>query len=299
MLPFTGNPLDRKAEMRVNRSWIAQRLHDPSSQILPLQQHAPLFSGNDKALQVQFLSPTLCEPLPEDACIFLGEVGGRAFFAFDMAALDVAAQNRISVLGTFQELRAAAPLLPPEELAIAAQAKALTDWHAHNRFCSRCGAATFPGAAGSKRDCPSCHTEHFPRLDPAVIMLVTNRDRCLLARNAKWTPDFFSTLAGFVEPGESLEEAVRREVYEEVGLRAGRVRYFASQPWPFPAALMLGFFAECDSDVLTLDENEIAEAHWLAKADAADLLDGRTAGRRGPAPHAIAHYLIRTWVLGQ
>jgi NAD+ diphosphatase len=295
MIPFSGSPLDRRGNMRADQPFIAGKLHDPSSLILPLMQQAPLFAGKEPALKIQFLSPALCEPLPEEACIFLGIAEGIAYFAFDMAALDQVAQNRISVFGRFLELRAAAPMLPPRDLAIAAQAKALTEWHLNARFCSRCGAQTFPGGAGNKRDCPSCHAEHFPRLDPAVIMLATHGEHCLLARNAKWTADFLSTLAGFVEPGESLEEAVRRELYEEAGVIAGRVTYFASQPWPFPAALMLGFFAECENKELMLDTSEIAEAQWFTRAEARALLNGLVPGRRGPSPIAIASHLIGTW----
>jgi NAD+ diphosphatase len=149
--------------------------------------------------------------------------------------------------------------------------------------------------AGYKRVCPACKAEHFPRTDPAVIMLATHGDHCLLATNKNWQADFFSALAGFVESGESIEEAVRRELFEEAGVRAGAVTYYASQPWPFPSQMMIGCFAECDSRALMLDLNELADAHWYSRNEARDLIEGRIQGRRGPLPFAIAYHLINAW----
>jgi NAD+ diphosphatase len=302
-IPFTGNPLDRRSAWRSDAAAMMARLHDPSSLILPLSENAPLFTGEEPHLKPAFLPSALCEPLEADHCIFLGEapeeMGVRSYFALDLAGLDFAARDRIAVLGRFLDLRASAPMLSLADLAIASHAKAMTEWHGRSRFCGRCGAQTHPADAGNKRVCPACHAEEFPRTDPAVIMLALHEDKCLLARNVKWAPDFFSTLAGFVEPGESLEEAVAREASEEAGVRVRSVRYFTSQPWPFPAALMLGFFAEVESAELKLDESEIAEAQWFSREEAKDLIGGKMPGRRGPAPFAIAYHLIRTWVKGR
>ncbi|MDR3526354.1 MAG: NAD(+) diphosphatase, partial [Rhizomicrobium sp.] len=174
--------------------------------------------------------------------------------------------------------------------------KAMLDWHSRHRFCARCGAATVSGDAGYKRSCPRCQAEHFPRTDPAVIMLATYGDKCLLARNVSWSGDFYSCLAGFMEPGETIEEAVARELYEEAGVRAKNVRYAASQPWPFPAALMIGCYAEVESLELKLDPAEIADAEWYDKDQARALLADEIEGRRGPIKIAIAHHLIKGWL---
>ncbi|HEY0281593.1 MAG TPA: NAD(+) diphosphatase, partial [Rhizomicrobium sp.] len=172
---------------------------------------------------------------------------------------------------------------------------ALIDWHQRHGFCPKCGAPTVSTDAGNKRVCTACQSEHFPRTDPVVIMLATKGDLALLGRNRNWPPDFFSAPAGFVEPGESIEEAVRRELFEETGVVAGAVSYFASQHWPFPSQLMIGCFAACDRSDLNLDGSELAEARWFDRASAKALLAGEVKGLRGPVPFAIAHHLIKAW----
>ncbi len=294
MIPSAGNPLNRLSVKRGDAAFLAARLADPATRLLPLSHHRPLMTGID-APRLRFLSPSETGPISAAAAIFLGMSGDVAYFAFDTAFLGEGGEARLIALGRFADVRAAAPLMAADELAVAFQAKAMTEWHESACFCGRCGAVTRPGAGGSKRDCPACGAELFPRLDPAVIMLVTDGERALLARNVKWPPDFFSTLAGFVEPGETFEAAVRREVAEEVGVRVGAVRYFASQPWPFPAALMVGFIAACAGEAPHVDGGEIAEARWFARSEARALLDGKMPGRRGPSPAAIAWHLIDAW----
>ncbi|MBU6298314.1 MAG: NAD(+) diphosphatase [Alphaproteobacteria bacterium] len=301
MIAFSGNSLNRLSEKRPDTAWIAARLRDPASLILPVWRLQPFTIGADAALEAGFLRPGLCESLAaRDApCVFLGSEGERAMFALDIsAAEDPHHTGPLAGLGEFRELRGAAALLPAKDLAILGQAKAMIDWHQRHGFCARCGAPTAPGDAGYKRVCAACGTEHFPRTDPAVIMLATEGDACLLGRNKNWPPDFYSALAGFLEPGESIEEAVRRELFEEAGVRAGKIAYYASQPWPFPSQLMIGCFAECDSRALTLDPNEIADAQWFTREQARALLAGEIPGRRGPFAVAIAHHLIRAWAEG-
>jgi NAD+ diphosphatase len=194
-------------------------------------------------------------------------------------------------------MRAAAHLLPGRDTAIAGQAKALLDWHARHGFCPRCGHATELKDGGYRRLCPQCGAEHFPRTDPVVIMLPLFEDACLVGRNVRFVNDLFSAFAGFVEPGESLEEAVRRELMEETGLKVGAVRYHRSQPWPFPSSLMLGCYAQALGRDVAIDGAEIAEARWVTKAQARQWLkDEVMDGMRLPATIAIAHHLIRDWV---
>jgi NAD+ diphosphatase len=193
-------------------------------------------------------------------------------------------------------MRAAAMLLPDKDTAILGQAKALIDWHQRHGFCPRCGGRTTLADAGYKRVCGGCNADHFPRTDPVVIMLATHGDTCLVGRGKQFPPGMFSALAGFIEPGETIEEAVRRELFEEAGVRTGAVRYFATQPWPFPSSLMIGCFAEASSPDINVDGNELAEAFWLERGKARALIRGeRVDGLWVPPSIAIAHHLIKTW----
>jgi len=293
MLPFTGNPLDRASQKRADAAWIAERLR--LGRVLPLANLQVLTAG-EGALRAALVPPETAAALagPEAPRVFLGLDGETALFALDVSAVEGAGEA-LKACGQFRDLRASAPFLRRKDLAILSQAKGVMEWHARNRFCPRCGGATAVGDAGWKRVCLSCAAEHFPRTDPAVIMLAIHGEECLLARNAKWSGDFYSCLAGFVEPGESIEEAVRRESFEEAGVRVSKVTYFASQPWPFPTSIMIGCFAECPSKALQLDPGEIADALWFAKKTALKLLNGELEGKRGPMKAAVAHHLIRTW----
>ena len=256
--------------------------------------------GNDEGpLEPAFFAPGLCEKLAEhDApCIFLGLDRGRAVFALDIsAAAEPEISGPLAGLGRFGELRASAALFSDGDLAILGQAKALIDWHQRHGFCPRCGSPTALMDGGYRRLCRNCGAEHFPRTDPVAIMLATRGEYCLVGRGRHFPADMYSALAGFIEPGETIEEAVRREIFEEAGVRTGRVTYHASQPWPFPSSLMIGCFAEALNGDIRIDESELAEARWLDRRTARALLAGDSVeGIRIPPPIAIAHHLIKTW----
>jgi NAD+ diphosphatase len=176
-----------------------------------------------------------------------------------------------------------------------APSSAIVTWNLTHRYCGRCGGTTTSSSAGWKRTCDQCKTEHFPRADPVVIMLVTHSERCLVARQARWPARQISALAGFIEPGETPEDAVRREVFEEVGLRIGVVHYLGAQPWPFPLSLMLGFQCESQSLDIHVDASEIERAIWLTQSEARTVLEGTHPEVRAPGPYAIAHHLLRAW----
>jgi NAD+ diphosphatase len=302
MIPFSGNPLNRVSEKRPDADWVAAKRRDPSSLILPLWRLQPFLLGSEKSrgpLEAGFLMPGLAEALAaEDApCVLLGLEGERALFALDISvARDPANEGPLAGLGHFRDMRAAAMLLPDKDTAILGQAKALIDWHQRHGFCPRCGGRTTLADAGYKRVCGSCNAEHFPRTDPVVIMLATHGDNCLVGRGKQFPPGMFSALAGFIEPGETIEEAVRRELFEEAGVRTGAVHYYATQPWPFPSSLMIGCFAEATSPEINVDGNELAEAFWLERGNAKTLIGGeRVDGLWVPPSIAIAHHLIKTW----
>ncbi len=303
MIAFSGNPLDRASEKRADAEWLATARADPRARVLPLWKLQPLLLGPDGASEatvLAFVEGALASGLgdPEATEVFLGLDGEIACFARDISALPDPLAAALASLGHFRDARAATSLLSAPQVAILGQAKALIDWHNRHRFCANCGAKTASVDGGYRRLCPVCKAEHFPRTDPAVIMLVTAGDRCLLGRNKRFAGGHFSTLAGFVEPGETIEEAVKREVFEEVNLRVGRVRYFMSQPWPFPSNLMIGCYAESLTSEIAVDGHEILTARWFERALVKQLLSGESNEVLLPRRDAIAFHLIRSWAEG-
>ncbi len=230
--------------------------------------------------------------------VFLGLAEGAGRFGVGLApAAAEALKTRTDLVITDLRSLAVHGLAGPEHLAPIAEAKALLHWHARHRFCSNCGALSRVTQGGWRRDCPVCQAQHFPRTDPVVIMLAIDGERCLLGRQTRFVRNTWSCLAGFVEPGETFEEAVRRETLEEVGVTCGRVAYFASQPWPFPMSLMIGCHAEALSTELTIDGAELEAARWFDREEVATMLLRRhPEGLATPPPVAIAYHIIRAWV---
>jgi NAD+ diphosphatase len=238
---------------------------------------------------------------PAAESVFLGLHDGAPRFGLGIAKEAAEAlKARDDLLVTDLRSIAVQGLVAAEHLPPLAEAKAMLAWHARHRFCSNCGARTEPVEVGWKRQCAACKTEHFPRTDPVVIMLAVRGERCLLGRSARFASAMWSCLAGFVEPGECLEEAVRREVREEAGIVCGRVGYFASQPWPFPMSLMIGCHAEALTTDIMVDAAELEGARWFEREEVALMLLRRHPdGLSTPPPVAIAHHLIRAWVEGE
>jgi NAD+ diphosphatase len=305
MIPFAGNPLNRASEKRTDSSWVESRRRDPSSLVLPIWRLEPFLLGPEKSASptgLGLLRPGIADSLAggEAPCIFLGLDGDRAVFALDVSeAGDPAKEGPLAGLGYFRDARAAAQMVSIKDAAIIAQAKALIDWHQRHGFCPRCGAPTKMMDAGYRRLCGKCKAEHFPRVDPVVIMLATDGEACLVGRGKQFPSGMFSALAGFIEPGETIEEAVRRELMEEASAKVGEVTYYATQPWPFPSSLMIGCFAKAESRDVKADENELAEVRWLERSVARDLIAGKRIDGIGvPPPIAIAHHLIKAWAFG-
>lgn len=305
---FGGSGLDRAAHLRGDSSKIAALL--AQGLVLPLWRGKPLVQNSETLGYVPLGSPVLA--FANQAPIFLGLDEGNPRFAQDISAwvpdavpdaaasgfLDVTAQTHPALPDSFafQDLRNVMVALSPRDAELAVTAKAVLHWHQSHRFCSNCGAASELAQAGWQRNCPACATSHFPRTDPVVIMLVTRGNRLLLGRSAPWPEGMYSLLAGFVEPGETLEAAVRREVAEETGVKVGAVRYLASQPWPFPASLMFGCICDAESDEITLDPVELEDALWVTREELVTIQAGEhpkiKAGRKG----AIAQFLITNWL---
>jgi NAD+ diphosphatase len=293
---FAAHELSRAAMRRTDAQWLTHTCMASSSRFVIVHHAQSLFQGESELI---CLSPSEVNRAPEllHSAIFLAEEpDGSSFFALDLT--DAPEQLRLQLI-CGRELRDIKPLatrLPAREAALLAYARAITYWHQTHRFCGRCGEATRSEQAGHLRVCTrsTCARQHFPRTDPAVIMLITCGERALLARHPQAPPTSFATLAGFVEPGESLEAAVAREAYEETGLYLHRVWYHSSQPWPFPGSIMLGFMAEAASEKLRLDPMEVAEARWLTREE---LRRQVSAGELAlPSKVSIAYRLVEDWL---
>jgi NAD+ diphosphatase len=293
MIAFSGNDLDRASDRRHDPVWLVEQRGRADALFLPFWQMKPLVTGDPP--QAGFLTAAAIGN-SEAPCVFLGLDKDRPLFAVDLGAGETAP---LPGLGEFRDMRAAAFVLPGRDTAIAGQGKALLDWNQRHGFCPNCGTATTSADGGYRRLCPNCGAEHFPRTDPVVIMLPLFEDACLVGHNQRFPGVLFSAFAGFVEPGETVEEAVRRELQEEVHLPVGPVHYHASQPWPFPSSLMIGCYAQALTRDFTIDGKEIGEARWLTRAEALAKLDAPNDVMALPVPIAIAHHLIRDWATGQ
>ncbi|MGH7116211.1 MAG: NAD(+) diphosphatase [Stellaceae bacterium] len=296
---FAGNPLDRVSQRRQDAGWVASLLDDPETRLLPLRELKPLVrDGAATALDWQPVAPWRAAIDQGAPLILLGIGDGRALFALDASAAPAAAG------ADTVDVRALAASIPGGEAAILAEARSLLDWHARHGFCAQCGTASAIDAAGWGRRCPNCRAHHYPRVDPVVIMLAVRGERCLLGRGRRRAGARFSCLAGFMEPGETIEEAVRREVLEESGVKVGQVRYLASQPWPFPSTLMMGLLAEALSEEINIDPEEIAEARWFERAEVRAMVERSRSDEPIPGlatlppPLAIGHQLARRWAFG-
>lgn len=297
-LGYTQSRIERAAERRPDAKAIAELAAQPSAgayviggDLIVMKKGAilndPLFSMDEARARG-----------PASETVFLGMLDGAARFGYGIApATAEALKTRDGFYVTDLRSIAVQGLVEPDHLPPIAEAKAVLHWHARHRFCPNCGHATQPVQAGWKRDCPQCKAEHFPRTDPVVIMLASDGERCLLGRSPRFVPTMWSCLAGFVEPGEAIEDAVRRETREEAGITCGRVTYFASQPWPFPTSLMIGCHAEALTRDVVVDREELEDARWFSRSEiAAMLMRKHPEGLTTPPTVAIAHHIIRAWV---
>ena len=292
---FSQSPLDRLDARRRDSAWVDAACRDPASRFVPVWRGRNLIRRSDgQGPQVVYLpAGEMAEWLPRVPWALLGSRGEENLLCIDLSAYDQPLCETEST--SFEDLRRMGGLLPAEEAAILAHARGLMHWRTRNRFCGICGGACTARDAGHVMQCHGCGAHHFPRTDPAVIMLVVHEDRVLLGQPARFRDmRVFTTLAGFVEPGETLEEAVAREVMEETGVGVTQVRYHSSQPWPFPSSIMLGFTAVATTQAITVDPEEIVEARWFRRED---LVNPR--GFVLPPDISIARRLIQDWIEGR
>lgn len=304
---FANNPLDRASDDRVKSEWLEARMSDEGSRFVPLWRQQPLLLAGAEpgTSEIGWLRPDHVSALsgPNPTIILLGlDPQGVACFAVDISHYqsDPTEEGPLAGIGRFADLRGATAELSGDNAAILAQAKALVHWHQTHGHCAVCGARTDLVDAGYRRHCTECAADHFPRTDPVVIMLAVRGENCLVGRNKTFPPNMYSALAGFLEPGETIEEAVAREVLEEASIRVSEVRYHSSQPWPYPASLMIGCIALADNEDIEVDGNELVEARWIDRDTLREALhDPGQASIGVPPKMAIAHQLMKAWVDGE
>jgi NAD+ diphosphatase len=293
---YAANPIDRLTLKRSDETWLKGQLEDSGTRFIPVWDSKQLFA-EESPPQAVFLSHAEMGELLNSAetLVFLGRNEARAYFAVDLPRDNSVFANALTGLGQFHDLKKFGSLLQASQAALLAYARALTHWHRRHRFCGDCGTATLSVDGGHRRVCTNgqCAQQHFPRTDPAIITLVRSGERCLLGRQPVWPQGFYSAIAGFVEPGESLEDAVVREIFEETGIRVTGVQYHSSQPWPFPSSIMLGFTAVALDEAIRLRDHELEDASWFSRRDFQDRL---TAGAfRLPSSFSIAFRLVEDW----
>jgi len=293
---FTRYPLDRAGHLRKDEAWLKQALADNTQTlVLPFNKRRPFLYESGPGLFIRYLANHIYDEIGDKTypLIFLGvDNTGSNYFACEIADEHVAS---LESFGFFEELRPAAPRLEMDKLPIIGTARALLEWHGKNRFCANCAAPSRVVEAGWVRKCDACNAEHYPRVDPVCIMLPTFGDKCLLGRQKMWPRGMHSALAGFIEPGETIEEAVARETLEEAGLKVREVTLHSTQPWPFPHSLMIGALAEVDGDSEKIDTSELESGRWFTREEARQLIAGKHGECWAPPPFAIAHQLLKTW----
>ena len=312
-LGYATDPLDRASDRRENAAEIAALRARADARAILIARDMPVLFKRPAGLEPMLplaeiaalggaRAEALLGLLPDGAPVFAALLPDEAVVE-ESNASDGFLDRRVLIVPGRDDLKlvdlrsiAAGGLVPADQASILASAKALMFWHARRRFCSNCGQPTEVGAAGWRRECRACGMHHFPRTDPVVIMLAVDGDNCLLGRQSRFPKRMYSALAGFVEPGETIEAAVRREILEESGVACGEVSYFASQPWPFPSSLMIGCFAQAQSRALKVDKVELEDARWFSREETILILERRHPdGLAAPIPMAIAHHLIKRW----
>lgn len=311
-IPLVPAGLDRVAHHRRDPAWLDKAFASDNARVLVMREGLPLVEGAAPPSTPQQIGAQLAPGRPllwlgpqagmlsqKYVRVFLGEtVKGSPVFAMELPSSFSLDSSPIAGLGVFDDVRAAAAAMDAFDGGALAAARALFEWHRRNGFCANCGARTKIVEAGWKRLCEDCGAEHFPRVDPVAIMLAVKGDRCLMGRQKAWRPGFWSCLAGFVEPGETIEQAAAREVFEEAGVRcsAAPAEYLFCQPWPFPHQLMIGLIVQAEDDEITVDATELETARWFTRDEAKAMMAGTHPEAFPPMRFAIAHHVLKAWL---
>ena len=297
---YSGNPLDRGDRERRDEGWLSEKARDPQSKFLPMWDLNVLISEGPQQSLGWLNLEDLARLGVDTGAIFLGLLDGVAHFAIDISP-NAQATQELGESGKwrFEDARSVTDLVNRAESGIVAQARSQVNWHNTHGFCSKCGHKTLMRRGGQVRYCSSCDTEHFPRTDPVIIMVVSDNDYCLLgqSRGRLSRMNMYSALAGFMDQGESIEEAVAREVMEEAGIKVKNVRYHSSQPWPFPSSLMIGCLADAATTEISMDTEEMTSVRWFHRKETLLALEGKSDKLMVPGPIAIAHHLIKAWAI--
>jgi len=311
-MPLAAKPLERAAHRRTDESWLETAIQSDNVLIFLMQEGKPCLEGESSGQSSMrpgdaakadsrplfWLGPEALKLSDNIHTLFLGEdKSGTPIFAIDLPAQFNTAGSLIEGVAGFEDMRAATGWLSPMEANLASTARSLFAWHDSHGFCAKCGKGTGVTEAGWKRQCPSCGAEHFPRTDPVAIMLATDGENALIGRSAGWPAGFMSCLAGFCEPGETIEQAASRELFEEAGIIAdpALAEYVACQPWPFPSSLMVGLIMPAQSTQIVLDKNELEDARWITRDEARQIMASQHPDLYCPPPMAIAHHLLKVW----
>jgi len=296
-LAFTLFPLDRADHLRGDAAALEALQARDDARVIPFWRGNPFALVRGDTLEAAFLTGDALKPGSVEMTVFLGLDGETPVFACALNAdREPGEEFPLHGLGRFEEMRGLSMQIDPVDASLLATANGVFAWHHKHRFCSNCGAKSDVAQGGWRRICPSCATEHFPRIDPVVIMLITHQDSVLLGRSPNWPDNAYSCLAGFIEPGETLGDAARREAFEEAGVTLGDASYIMSQPWPFPSSLMFGLTAEATSDAIKIDDAELADARWFTRDEIRAVMDGTHPVARTPPDIAVAHHLLLWWL---
>lgn len=294
-MPLAAKPIDRAAHRRADEAWLEEAIKREDALILLIRDGEP-FCLPDGGLY--WFGPEALRLLPGSPQLFLGEdKAGAPVFALEAPARFDVAGSLIEGAGAFSDFRQAAARMPAMDANCASTARSLFLWHQSHRFCAKCGGQNGVIDAGWKAQCAMCGAEHFPRTDPVAIMLAVKDGRALIGRQKFWPPGFMSCLAGYCEPGETIEQAATREMLEEAGIICdpSKAEYIACQPWPFPSSLMMGFILPAESEEIRIDSEELESARWVTRNEMQDILEGRHKELFCPPPAAIAHHIMKVW----
>ena len=295
-IPLAAHPINRAAHYRTDEAWLDAAMTREDVLVFLVRKGLPLIDMSGQNLV--WLGPEVARITPQEERVFLGlDKAGAPIFAINMGEAFKLDDSLLQGTGEFTDMRAAASGLNLMQANLASTARSILEWHRSHRFCSRCGAESEIAEAGWKRVCPACSAEHFPRTDPVAIMLAVKDDKCLLGRQATWPAGFWSALAGFVEPGETVEQAAARELEEEAGIKAdpARAEYLFCQPWPFPSSLMVGIILEAETTEVSVAQDELEAAIWITRDEARQVIAGTHPEIYAPPATAVAHHILKTW----